>query len=109
MDNLHILDSLIVWSDQDQSIDMALSFQESEGCQQVWDEIRKIQGRPADSKEVIQSILILFIFYCLENMEEEKENESDGDQDDGMDLPEPRSSTIKELLTTIQEVTWSNH
>ncbi len=62
MDNLHILDSLIVWSDQDQSIDMALSFQESEGCQQVWDEIRKIQGRPADSKEVIQSILILFIF-----------------------------------------------
>jgi hypothetical protein len=37
-------------------------------------------------------------------MEEEKENESDGDQDDGMDLPEPRSSTIKELLTTIQEV-----
>jgi protein phosphatase-4 regulatory subunit 3 len=46
-------DSLIVWSDIETQIDMALSFQENEGCQQVWDEIRIIQGREPDSKEIV--------------------------------------------------------
>ena len=46
-------DSLIVWNDLETNMDMALSFQETDGCQQVWDEIRGIQGREADSREII--------------------------------------------------------
>jgi hypothetical protein len=34
---------------------MALSFQTSDGCQEVWDEIRIVQGRKPDSKEIIAS------------------------------------------------------
>lgn len=31
-----ILATLIVWSDPDTNIDLALSFQEADGCQDVW-------------------------------------------------------------------------
>jgi hypothetical protein len=44
-----------VWADLETGIDMALSFQTSEGCQEVWDEIRIVQGRKPDSKEIIAS------------------------------------------------------
>ena len=39
---------------------MALSFQTSEGCQEVWDEMRIVQGREPDSKDIIESKRIEF-------------------------------------------------
>jgi protein phosphatase-4 regulatory subunit 3 len=38
-------DTLIVWSEPDANIDLALSFQEAEGCQEIWDQIASVQQR----------------------------------------------------------------
>jgi protein phosphatase-4 regulatory subunit 3 len=36
MNTKYIVATLIVWNEPDTSVDLALSFQESEGCQEVW-------------------------------------------------------------------------
>jgi protein phosphatase-4 regulatory subunit 3 len=36
--------TLIVWSESD-TCDLALSFQEKNGCAEIWDKICKIQGK----------------------------------------------------------------
>lgn len=44
--------TLIVWNEPETNIDLALSFQESEGCQDVWDQVLAVQqkgGPDADS------------------------------------------------------------
>jgi len=45
MDDVYQLqaDTLIVWNDPDSDVDLALSFQESVGCKEVWDQICSVQ------------------------------------------------------------------
>uniref|UniRef100_A0A6U0K360 Serine/threonine-protein phosphatase 4 regulatory subunit 3-like central domain-containing protein n=1 Tax=Percolomonas cosmopolitus TaxID=63605 RepID=A0A6U0K360_9EUKA len=46
-------DSLIVWTDEESNRDLALSFQESEGCKEVWNSIRRFQGVDEDAEQLI--------------------------------------------------------
>ncbi|KAL9653642.1 hypothetical protein ABK040_009119 [Willaertia magna] len=90
--------TLIVWSDPDSKLDMALSFQHVQGCILIWDEIRKIQGRKPDGKEIV------------ERNKQAEEDLSDVDVDDEVihttskfHLPEPKTHNLNELLNLITE------
>jgi protein phosphatase-4 regulatory subunit 3 len=74
---------LIVWSDPDSEVDIAVSFQMTEGCQQIWDEIRIIQGREPDAKQVIAS--------------EKSESNSQSE----LHLPKPEMSNLTKILEII--------
>lgn len=71
-----ILESLIVWSDLETKVEMALSFQSSDGCQQFWDEMRMIQGRNPDSKEIIASKSLNTSKTLLEEKEEKEDSQN---------------------------------
>jgi len=45
MDDIYQMqaDTLIVWNDPESDVDLALSFQESSGCKEVWEQIRSVQ------------------------------------------------------------------
>ncbi|PRP84443.1 hypothetical protein PROFUN_08028 [Planoprotostelium fungivorum] len=42
-------DSLIVWNDPESDMDLALSFQESTGCKEVWDQICSVQKTDSEA------------------------------------------------------------
>ncbi|KAF7484526.1 hypothetical protein GHT09_004179 [Marmota monax] len=48
-------DKLIVWSEAD-NYDLALSFQEKPGCDEIWEEICQVQGKDP-SVEVTQDLI----------------------------------------------------
>jgi protein phosphatase-4 regulatory subunit 3 len=41
-------DTIISWNEPGTSLDYALSFQEADGCTELWEQICSLQGRPAD-------------------------------------------------------------
>lgn len=90
-------ESLIVWNDAELSVDMALSFQESEGCQQVWDEIRTIQGREPDSKDII----------AMQFDEARRESHHGMDEDDEnvvpAELPDPELGNLATIFKMMQD------
>lgn len=43
--------TLIVWS-ENETCDLALSFQEKTGCSELWDRICRIQGKDPEAMEV---------------------------------------------------------
>jgi len=51
MDDIYQMqaDTLIVWNDPDSDMDLALSFQESTGCKEVWDQICSVQKTDSES------------------------------------------------------------
>jgi protein phosphatase-4 regulatory subunit 3 len=47
-------DTLIVWQEPESGLDLALSFQEEQGCKEVWEQICAVQGRnPSESSEEV--------------------------------------------------------
>ncbi|KAL1461644.1 hypothetical protein WDU94_013518 [Cyamophila willieti] len=85
-------DTLIVWSERD-NYDLALSFQEKAGCDEIWEKICQVQGKDP-SVEITQDII------------EESEDERFDDMSDGsppIELPPceiSRLEEIKELMQT---------
>ncbi|KAI5741416.1 hypothetical protein M8J76_013397 [Diaphorina citri] len=85
-------DTLIVWSERD-NYDLALSFQEKAGCDEIWEKICQVQGKDP-SVEITQDII------------EESEDERFDDMSDGsppIELPPceiNRLEEIKELMQT---------
>uniref|UniRef100_A0A8D8WLC7 Serine/threonine-protein phosphatase 4 regulatory subunit 3 n=1 Tax=Cacopsylla melanoneura TaxID=428564 RepID=A0A8D8WLC7_9HEMI len=85
-------DTLIVWSERD-NYDLALSFQEKAGCDEIWEKICQVQGKDP-SVEITQDIF------------EESEDERLDDMSDGsppIELPPceiSRLEEIKELMQT---------
>jgi len=47
-------DTLIVWQEPETGLDLALSFQEEQGCKEVWEQICAVQGRnPSESSDEV--------------------------------------------------------
>ncbi|KAG2381392.1 hypothetical protein C9374_006381 [Naegleria lovaniensis] len=109
--------TLIVWSDPAMKIDMALSFQHTNGCVMIWNQIRKVQGKRPDGKEIV------------EKNNQPEDDEELGDMGDDLDddlvniglngsslsiastsstipkieLPEPSVKNVPSILSTILE------
>jgi protein phosphatase-4 regulatory subunit 3 len=80
-------ETLIVWSEDNS--DLALSFQERSGCEEIWEKICNQQGRDPDANDTIQS----------------------SDDEEDIDLPPPEMSKlnqIKECFTNQNRVMHSN-
>ena len=43
-------DTILSWNEPESGIDYALSFQEPDGCTELWEQICSLQGRPADGR-----------------------------------------------------------
>ena len=41
-------DTILSWNEPETGLDYALSFQEPDGCTELWEQICSLQGRPAD-------------------------------------------------------------
>ncbi|KAI8622308.1 component of IIS longevity pathway SMK-1-domain-containing protein [Chytriomyces sp. MP71] len=84
-------DTLIVWTEED-GTDMALSFQEQEGCNELWSLITDIQrklnsGTPLPGPDID----------ALPHPSEEEDNSQDESSKRDATLPIPSLSTIKEI------------
>tara|TARA_B110001452_G_scaffold242029_1_gene224555 strand:+ start:2392 stop:3651 length:1260 start_codon:yes stop_codon:yes gene_type:complete len=42
-------DTIVSWNEPETGVDYALSFQDPEGCTELWEQICSLQGRPADA------------------------------------------------------------
>lgn len=73
-------ETLIVWS-EDQN-DLALSFQERQGCEEIWERICQVQGRDPDQTDPLQS--------------------SDEEPEDDLELPSPEVRNIEQIRDSIQ-------
>ncbi|KAL0269563.1 UNVERIFIED_CONTAM: hypothetical protein PYX00_007254 [Menopon gallinae] len=82
-------DTLIVWSEGD-NFDLALSFQEKGGCDEIWEKICQVQGKDP-SVEVTQDIV------------EESEDERYEEMNDGnpLELPQCELSRLVEINEVI--------
>ncbi|KAH8406985.1 hypothetical protein KR222_003336 [Zaprionus bogoriensis] len=84
-------DTLIVWSEGD-NFDLALSFQEKAGCDEIWEKICQVQGKDP-SVEITQDIV------------EESEDERFEDMSDTappIELPPCELSRLEDISETIQ-------
>ncbi|XP_067619498.1 serine/threonine-protein phosphatase 4 regulatory subunit 3 isoform X1 [Eurosta solidaginis] len=84
-------DTLIVWSEGD-NFDLALSFQEKAGCDEIWEKICQVQGKDP-SVEITQDIV------------EESEDERFEDMSDTappIELPPCELARLEEISETIQ-------
>ena len=45
-------DTILSWNEPETGVDYALSFQEADGCTEVWEQICALQGRAADEAPV---------------------------------------------------------
>ncbi|KAF9425823.1 Platinum sensitivity protein [Podila epigama] len=77
-------DTLIVWSEEE-GLDLALSFQEVEGCGEIWDNIQEIQQQYAEGLFSDRSDLNVIGL------------------GDAVTLPDPEMSNLTEIETTIKE------
>eukprot|EP01080_Neovahlkampfia_damariscottae_P000523 gene523-8036_t len=93
-------ESLIVWPDKETGIDMALSFQTSEGCQEVWDEMRLVQGREPDSKEIIAKERDL--------SSEDESDEIISAYKTNIELPSPEKKNLSDILNTLSLTTFKS-
>lgn len=79
-------DTLIVWSEGD-NFDLALSFQEKAGCDEIWSKICEVQGKDP-SVEITQDI--------VEESEDERFDEM-ADADPPVELPPCEISRLEEI------------
>ena len=74
-----IQDTLIVWSEGD-NFDLALSFQEKAGCDEIWEKICAVQGKDpsVDITQVCLTLLGIFgicwEYYCGQGRTDASEN-----------------------------------
>lgn len=83
---VNLQDTLIVWSEGD-NFDLALSFQEKAGCDEIWEKICQVQGKDP-SVDITQEVV------------EESEDERFEDVSDPappIELPTPHMSRLEEL------------
>ena len=86
MSMLVVQDTLIVWSEGD-NFDLALSFQEKAGCDEIWEKICQVQGKDP-SVDITQDIV------------EESEDERFDDMSDTappVELPPCELSRLEEI------------
>mmetsp|Transcript_8812 Transcript_8812/g.14470 ORF Transcript_8812/g.14470 Transcript_8812/m.14470 type:complete len:883 (+) Transcript_8812:92-2740(+) len=83
-------DTIISWTDPDSQVDMALSFQESAGCTEIWNVICSVQGRVEISPLGEETELA--------GVQEE------GATDNTMQLPEPTLDNIQSILDLVTDV-----
>ena len=60
-------ETIITWSDVDTGHDLALSFQESQGCEEVWEHITASQNRDAEpfpTEETAEVCSFVRLFVC---------------------------------------------
>ncbi|KAJ3283863.1 Platinum sensitivity protein [Rhizoclosmatium sp. JEL0117] len=93
LDFIRQQDTLIVWTEDDGS-DMALSFQEQEGCNTLWNTIRQAKNR-LNGVEGGTDIDIDNLPFT--NNDDEDLKEDDRRSENGINLPVPSMSTIKEI------------
>jgi protein phosphatase-4 regulatory subunit 3 len=82
----YLQDTLIVWSEGD-NFDLALSFQEKAGCDEIWEKICQVQGKDP-SVDITQDIV------------EESEDERFDDMSDSappVELPPCELSRLEEI------------
>lgn len=87
---LFVQDTLIVWSEGD-NFDLALSFQEKAGCDEIWEKICQVQGKDP-SVDITQDV--------IEESEDERFDDS-SDPAPPIELPTPeivRLEDIHELI-----------
>lgn len=84
---------------------MALSFQTSQGCQEVWDEMRIVQGRKPNAKEIIEGTTS-----SQHSDDSDYNSGKDGilyyfmiDSDIEFTLPEPTKGNLNKILKTITD------
>lgn len=88
---MSLQDTLIVWSEAD-NFDLALSFQEKAGCEEIWEKICSVQGKDP-TIETTQDIV------------EESEDERFDDLSDSappVELPPCEIGRLKEIKDVIQ-------
>ncbi|KAJ3350612.1 AP-1 complex subunit beta-1 [Entophlyctis luteolus] len=90
-------DTLIVWTEED-GTDMALSFQEQEGCEDLWKAIREIKMKLGGAGDTDIDGLH---FNDGEDAPESGHAPIESIPDTGFSLPEPSMATIKEIEETM--------
>ncbi|XP_073775461.1 serine/threonine-protein phosphatase 4 regulatory subunit 3B isoform X1 [Danio rerio] len=86
-------DTLIVWSEAE-NYDLALSFQEKAGCDEIWEKICQVQGKDP-SVEITQEPV---------DESEEERCEDSGAECDALDLPECVPERLQELAELVSSV-----
>ncbi|XP_064464080.1 serine/threonine-protein phosphatase 4 regulatory subunit 3-like [Ornithodoros turicata] len=84
-------ETLIVWS-EGENYDLALSFQEKAGCDEIWEKICQVQGKDP-SVDITQDVV---------ESEDERLDDTGGDSNGGIDLPPCEVGRLEEIAELLQ-------
>ena len=91
-------DTLIVWSDMEKR-DMALSFQEKSGCDEIWEKICEVHGKDTSARITSSRVSSDGTVISGENLDESDEDQLDGDVNTSpsSDLPACELNKLKDI------------